>query len=53
MDLQWDIWFEQRELPTEDKLIQINIGTDENPRPIFISKSLTPQEKEDLVTLIR
>lgn len=53
MDLQWDIRFEQREPPTKDKVTQINMGTDENLKPIFISESLTPQEKEDLVALIR
>lgn len=53
MDIQWDIQFKQWKPPTEDKVTQINIGIEENPKPIFISKSLAPLEKEDLVTLIR
>jgi len=38
----WDIRFEQREAPTEDKIIQINLGDEANPKPIFISESLSP-----------
>ena len=49
----WDIRFEQREPPTEDKVIQFNLGDDLNLKPIFISESLSPYEKEDLVSLIR
>ena len=33
----WDIHFEQREPPTEDRAIQINLGDEANPKPIFIS----------------
>ena len=43
----WDICFEQREPPTEDKVTQINLGDGANPKPIFISESLSPSEKED------
>ena len=39
--------------PTEDKVVQINLGDDANHKPIFISESLSPSEKEDLVSLIR
>ena len=38
----WDIHFEQREPPTEDKVTQINLGDEANPKPIFISESLSP-----------
>ena len=47
----WDIRFEQREPPTEDKVNQINLGDEANPKPIFISESLQPSEKEDLIRL--
>jgi len=33
--------------PTEDKVIQINLGDEANSKPIFISESLSPFEKED------
>ena len=49
----WDTRFEQRESPTEDKVTQINLGDESNPKPIFISGSLSPPEKEDLIQLIR
>ena len=49
----WDTRFEQREPPTEDKVAQINLGDEANPKPIFISESLSPSEKEDLVFLVR
>jgi len=49
----WDTRFEQREPPTEDKVTQINLGDEANPKPILISKSLSPSEKEDLIQLIR
>ena len=49
----WDICFEQREPPTEDKVAQINLKDEANPKPIFISESLSPSEKEDLISLVR
>jgi len=49
----WDIRFEQREAPTKDKVTEINLGDEANPKPIFISESLSPSEKEDLIHLIR
>ena len=49
----WNIHFEQREPPTEDKVIQINLGNKANPKPIFISESLSPPKKEDIICLVR
>ena len=49
----WDILFEQREASTEDKITQINLKDEANPKPIFISESLSPLEKEDLIRLTR
>jgi len=49
----WDIRFEQREPPMEDKITQINLGDETNPKPNFISESLSPSEKEDLISLVR
>jgi hypothetical protein len=37
LETLWDIRFEQRDPPTEDQVVQINLGNDENPKPIFIS----------------
>jgi len=31
----WDIHFEQRESPIEDKVTQINLGDEANPKPIL------------------
>ncbi|ONK80588.1 uncharacterized protein A4U43_C01F19510 [Asparagus officinalis] len=50
--IQWEHRFEQRESPTDDKVIQVNMGDEINQKPIFISDSLSPEEKEDLITLI-
>ena len=52
LNTPWDIRFEQREPPTEDKVTQINLGDEANPKPIFISESLSPPEKEDLISLV-
>jgi len=52
LKLSWDIRFEQHEPPTEDKVTQINLGDEANPKPIFISESLSPSEKEDLISLV-
>ena len=49
----WDISFKHCELPTEDKVIQINLGNEANPKHIFISENLSPSEKEDLICLIQ
>jgi len=48
----WDIHFKQRESPTEDKATQINLRDEANPKPIFISESLSPFEEEDLISLV-
>jgi len=48
----WDIRFEQREPHIEDKVVQINLKNEANPKPIFVSESLSPSEKEDLIHLI-
>jgi len=49
----WDIHFEQRGSPTENKVTQINLGDEANSKPIFISEILSPPEKEDLISLMR
>jgi len=49
----WAIRFEQHERPTEDKITQINLGDEANPKPIFISESLSALDKEDLISLVR
>ena len=49
----WDIRFEQREPPTEDKVTKVNLGDEANSKPIFISESLSLLEKEDLIYLVR
>ena len=49
----WDIHFEQREPPIEHKITQINLGDETDPKPVFISESLLPSEKEDLIRLVR
>jgi len=41
------------EPPTENKVTQINLGDEANLKPIFISKSLSPPEKEDLISNVR
>ena len=47
LDLQWKKWFEQCEPPTEDKVIQVNLGSHDHPKPIFISESLSLMEKKN------
>jgi len=49
----WDIRFEQCEPPTEDKVTQINLRDEANPKPIFISESLSAPKKENLICLMR
>ena len=49
----WDILFEQRESPTEDRVTEINMGYEVIPRPIFISESLSLSEKKDLIYFVR
>lgn len=52
IDTFWNVQFEQQDPPTEDKVIQINMGAKENQKLIFIRESLTPAEKGDHVALI-
>src|SRR3954464_670661 len=49
----WDIRFEQCEPPTDDAWIQVNMGDEANPKPIYISDTLSSSEKDDLIALIR
>ena len=42
----WDVHFKQREPPTEDKVTQINLGDEANPKPIFISEAYHPPRKK-------
>ena len=49
----WDIRFGQHKPPKEDKVTQINLGDEANPKPIFIRESLSPPEKENLICLVR
>jgi len=53
LDLRWEKRFEQREPPTEDKVIQVNLGNQDHPMPIFISESLPLAEREELTILIK
>ena len=52
-DLQWEKRFELREPPTEDKVIQVNLGSQDHPKPIFISESLSLTEREELIMLVK
>jgi len=45
--------FEQRELPTEDRVIRVDVGSRDHPKPISISESLSLIEREELTTLVR
>src|SRR3954465_13422333 len=49
----WDIRFEQCEPPTDDKLVQIDLGDGVTPKPIFVGERLSPDERDDLINLIR
>ena len=53
LDLQWEKRFEQREPPAEDKVIQVNLGSQHHPKPIFINEGLSLTEKEELIVLVR
>src|SRR5436853_666225 len=48
-----DIRFEHRDPPTDDKLVQIDLGDDNTSKPIFIGEGLSAGEREDLIKLIR
>jgi len=45
----WATRFEQCEPPTEDKVTQVNLGDEANPKSIFISERISPSKKEDLI----
>lgn len=49
----WNTCFEQHEPPTDDKLLQVNLGTEEHLKLIFVGKSLSPSKRNDLFQLIR
>src|SRR4051812_28509208 len=49
----WDICFEQHEPPIYDALLQVNMGDVANPKPIYISDTLSQDEKAYLIALIR
>ena len=45
LDLQWEKRFEQREPPTEDRVIQVDLGSRDHPKSIFISENLLLMKK--------
>ena len=47
LGLQWEKPFEQREPPTEDKVIQVIFDCQDHPKPIFISESLSLTKKKN------
>ena len=53
LDLQWEEQFEQCEPPTEDKVIQVNLGNQDHSKPVFISESLSLTEREELMILLK
>jgi len=53
LGLQWEKHFEQCDPPTEDKMIQINVGDQKHAKLISISESFSPTEKQDLIALIK
>ena len=53
LDFQWEKRFEQREPPTEDRAIQINLGNQDHPKLISISEGLSLTEREELIALVR
>jgi len=52
-DLQWEKWFEQREPSTEDRVIQVDVGSQDHPKPISISESLLFTERKELIALLQ
>jgi len=44
--------FEQCKPPIEDKVVQIDEGDQEHSKPIFISNSLSPEERQNRISLI-
>ena len=53
LDIQWEKRFEQHEPPTKDRVIQVDIGSQDHPKPISISENLSFTEREELIALIR
>jgi len=52
LNLQWEKHFKQCEPATEDKVIQVDMGDQAHPKLISISESLSPIEKQNLISLI-
>jgi len=53
LDFQWEKRFEQCESPTKNKVIQVNLGSQDHSKSIFISESLSLAEREELMILIK
>lgn len=45
-------YFKQWEPPTNNKLIQINLGDKEHLKPIIISGNLSPTKQDDMIQLV-
>jgi len=53
LDFQWEKQFDQCEPTTEDKVIQVNLGSQDHLKPIFISESVSLIEKKELIVLVK
>ena len=51
LDLQWEKRFEQRIPPNEDRVIQVDVGSQDHPKPISISEGLSLTGREELIAL--
>ena len=45
--------FEEGNQATIDELKEVNIGTDEDPRPIFVNACLSPEEEKTYLNLLK
>ena len=53
LDLQWKKHFEQHKSLTEDKVVQVDVGDQGNPKLISISESLSPDLRQNFFSLIQ
>ena len=53
LDLQWEKYFKQREPPTKDKVIQVDVGDQTHPKLISISENLSPMKSKTLCLLYK
>ena len=45
--------YDEQTKAVEEETVEVNLGTTEEPKPILISASLSPEEREEMIQILK